>query len=161
MNTKIIIFIILLATSIVTLWIYSKFYYYCKDKERESGEKLLPGCLWYLVFYPCLFSVIFSPISFIMVFYKYRMIKEFNVEDKSDIISQTTNSEISLEQPEVIVAKENQLTDNTKNEPLEISSKDLVYYKRNDEIIDCFLNFENKSSFHIYRSQKLFYPIGK
>ena len=151
MNDNIIL-IILLASAIGSLWIYSKYYYLCKDKERESGEKLLPGGLWYLIFYPCMFSIIFSPISFIMVIYKYIMIKKLIVEDKSDIISHTSNSGISLEQPEVIAEKENQLTDNIESEPIEISSKDLVYYKRNDEIIDCFLGFDNKDSFRVYNS---------
>ena len=87
-----------------------------------------------------------------MVIYKYIMIKKLIVEDKSDIISHTSNSGISLEQPEVIAEKENQLTDNIESEPIEISSKDLVYYKRNDEIIDCFLGFDNKDSFRVYNS---------
>ena len=49
MNDNIIL-IILLASTIGSLWIYSKYYYRCKDKERESGEKLLPGGLWYFIF---------------------------------------------------------------------------------------------------------------
>ena len=58
MNDNIIL-IILLASTIGSLWIYSKYYYLARIK-KENQRKTLPGGLWYLIFYPCMFCHIQS-----------------------------------------------------------------------------------------------------
>ena len=158
---EIIYIITLLVSWILSLWLYFKLYYFCKDTEKTTKESLLPGYLWYLFFYFCLFSFFLSPMSLVMVLYKYYMLKK-----KVNKLEQNNNFDFQKEllEPQIVLSNaaskseniENIAFDGQKVENVAVNlleenkQEDLVCYNRTTEVIDSYIKSTRVFNYKAY-----------
>ena len=144
------IYILLGICFIVTWYLYFKYYYSCIKVEKSIGRKLLPNCLWYIIFYLSLFSFFLSPISLIMVLNQYFKLKKIRKEllIETQRIQTEGNKEVvnnSFSTPstnDLLSVKQNSINKDTNELKEILSEEELVSYICTDDIIECYYKNE-------------------